>query len=78
MAEESIDHNAPVAVWVAVVVIIAGTIIGGIALIEWNWPVFWVGIGLFVVGSIGAMLAGIMDAVDEFVPPTPADAETAA
>jgi hypothetical protein len=36
---------------------------------------FWVGIGLFVLGSVGAALAGIMDAVDEFVPPAPADAE---
>ncbi|HVY09397.1 MAG TPA: hypothetical protein VHB18_04560 [Mycobacteriales bacterium] len=48
--------------------IIAGTIVGGIALIEWNWPGFWVGIGLFVGGSIWAWLAGIMESVSEFGP----------
>jgi hypothetical protein len=75
MAEETSGHDASVAIWVAVFVIIAGTIVGGIALIEWNWPIFWVGIGLFVLGSIGAALGGIMDAVDEFVPPSQSDTE---
>jgi hypothetical protein len=47
-------------------VIIVGTILGGIALIYWNWPLFWVGVGLFVLGSVGGYFSGIMDAVTEF------------
>jgi hypothetical protein len=68
MAGESGGHDVAPAIWVATFVVIAGTIIGGIALIEWNWPIFWVGIGLFVAGSIGGYFAGIMEAVTEFGP----------
>ena len=68
MARESGGHEATIGVWIAVFVIIAGTIIGGIALIEWVWPLFWVGTGLTVAGSIGAWLAGIMESVSEFGP----------
>jgi hypothetical protein len=66
MASESSGHDASPAVWAATFVIIAGTIVGGIALIEWNWPAFWVGVGLTVGGSIWAWLAGIMESVSEF------------
>ena len=68
MTSESGGHDVAPAIWVATLVIIAGTIVGGIALIEWNWPAFWIGIGLFVFGSIGAYFAGIMESVTEFGP----------
>ena len=68
MARESGGHEATVAVWIAVFVIIAGVIRGGIALIDWNWPLCWVGTGLTGGGSIGACFAGIMDSVSEFGP----------
>jgi hypothetical protein len=69
MAEETGGHDASPGIWVSVVVIIAGTILGGIGLIEWVWPMFWVGIGLFVLGCVAAALLGIMEAVDEYIPP---------
>jgi hypothetical protein len=65
---ESGGHEAPFAVWVCVFVIIAGTIMGGIALIFWNWPVFFVGVGMFVLGAVAAAGFGIMNAVTEFGP----------
>jgi hypothetical protein len=68
MSSESGGHDVAPAIWAAVIVIIAGTIIGGIALIEWMWPLFWIGIGMFVVGSIAAYVLGIMDTVSEFGP----------
>ena len=68
MAGQSGGHDASAAIWASVFVIIAGSIVGGIGLIEWNWPMFWVGIGLFVGGSIWAWLAGIMESVSEFGP----------
>jgi hypothetical protein len=70
MAGESGGHDVSPAIWVATFVVIAGTIVGGIALIEWNWPMFWTGVGLFVIGCIGGFFAGIMEAVTEFVPAT--------
>ena len=61
-------HGASGATWLATAVIIAGTIVGGIALIEWNWVMFWIGVGLFVAGCIGGYFAGIMESVTEFKP----------
>ena len=69
MARESGGHEATLGVWIATFVIIAGTIVGGIALIEWNWPGFWIGTGLFVAGCAGAYFAGIMENVSEFGSP---------
>ncbi|HVV13694.1 HGxxPAAW family protein [Amycolatopsis sp.] len=66
MAGQSGGHNASLAIWLTVYVAIAGTIVGGIALIYWNWPLFWVGIGLFVLGCLAGYFAGIMEAVSEF------------
>jgi hypothetical protein len=56
-------------VWFTTFVIVAGTIVAGVALIEWIWPMFWVGIAMFVLGGIGALAAGVMDEVSEFGPP---------
>ncbi|HEX3907278.1 MAG TPA: hypothetical protein VHW92_05060 [Mycobacteriales bacterium] len=61
-------HGASGATWFATAVIIIGTIVGGIALIEWIWVMFWIGVGLFVAGCIGGYFAGIMESVTEFKP----------
>jgi hypothetical protein len=59
-------HGATTGVWIAVALIIVGSIVSGIALIEWVWPVFWVGVGLMVLGCVLAYFADIMDMVTEF------------
>jgi hypothetical protein len=64
-------HGASVAAWAMCVVIMAGTVIGGVALIIWNWPLFWTGVALFVVGGIGGYLTGIMDSVSEYASAEP-------
>jgi hypothetical protein len=61
-------HGATTGVWIATAVIIAGTIIGAVALIEWVWPLFWIGVGLVVAGCIGGYFANIMDMVSEYGP----------
>jgi hypothetical protein len=65
-ADTGSGHDAPLHVWLAVFVIIAGCIMAGIALIEWVWPIFWVGVGLMVAGVLWAGLGGIMTYVSEF------------
>jgi hypothetical protein len=47
-------------------VIIAGFIIGGVAIIYWNWPVFWAGVGIAVVGCVLGWMFHIMDDVTEY------------
>jgi hypothetical protein len=68
-------HGATTGVWIVTAVIMIGTILGGVALIIWNWPLFWVGIGLLVAGGIGGYLTGIMDMVTEYAPATPRETE---
>jgi hypothetical protein len=62
-------HGATAGVWAAVVLIIAGSIVSGIALIEWIWWMFYAGVGLMVGGGLLAFFAGIMDSVSEFTLP---------
>lgn len=62
-------HGASIGAWLSTVVILAGTVVGGIAIIFWNWPMFWAGVGVFVAGWIGAYLSNIMNAVQEYSPP---------
>lgn len=59
-------HGAKLGSWLACLVMLIGTIVGGIALIYWNWPVFWVGVGVFVLGVIFARVVNIMDDVTEY------------
>lgn len=55
--------------WLAVAIICAATILSGVALIEWMWPLFWAGVGLVVGGAGLAWRTGIMDATSEWHPP---------
>jgi len=59
-------HGASIGSWIACLVIIAGFVVGGIAMVVWNWPMFWVGVGVLVVGCIFARAVGIMDDVTEY------------
>jgi hypothetical protein len=62
-------HAATPRQWIAVGIIMGGSILSGIALIEWVWPAFWAGIALMVAGSLMAWWARVMDAVSEWSPP---------
>jgi hypothetical protein len=44
-------HGRPVS-WVAVSIIIAGFLCGGLSLVFTAWTTFWVGAGLVVVGAL--------------------------
>lgn len=59
-------HGASIGSWIACFVIIAGFLVGGIAMIYWNWPVFWVGVGVVVIGGVIAKAVNIMDDVMEY------------
>jgi hypothetical protein len=64
-------HGASLAAWAACGVIMIGTVLGGVALIIWNWPLFWTGVGLFIAGCIWGFFAGIMDSVSEYAAAEP-------
>ncbi len=59
-------HGASIKSWIACAVIVAGFIVGGVAMILWNWPMFWIGVAIVVVGCIFARAVHIMEDVSEY------------
>jgi hypothetical protein len=59
-------HGASVGSWVVCAVIVGGFVLGGVALIVWNWPLFWVGVGVTVLGFVLARAVNIMSDVTEY------------
>jgi hypothetical protein len=59
-------HGATLGSWLACLVMLAGFVVGGVALVFWNWTLFWVGVGIFVVGVIVARAVNIMEDVTEY------------
>lgn len=66
MAGNTGGPHASTGSWIACFIIIAGFALGGAALIVWNWPLFWVGVGIVVVGCVIAGAVNIMDDVQEY------------
>lgn len=46
------DHGSTPAAWTAVAIITLAFAVGTLAVVLANWPLFWVGVGLVVVGAI--------------------------
>jgi fatty acid desaturase len=59
-------HGASVKSWIACLVIVVGFVLGGVAMIIWNWPMFWIGVAVVVVGCVFARAVHIMEDVSEY------------
>lgn len=46
------SHGHTPAAWTAVIVIFLGVVVGAVGVTMLNWPLFWVGVGIVVVGGI--------------------------
>lgn len=72
----SSGHAGRPSSWLAVAVIFVGFLVGGIGLpLGPNWIMFWVGVGIVVVGGAIALLVDIMSDVvvaQPYVSPNPA------
>ncbi|MGH3277346.1 MAG: hypothetical protein ACRDNZ_23845 [Streptosporangiaceae bacterium] len=53
-------HGRPVS-WVAVTIIIAGFLTGGLSLVVAAWATFWVGVGLVVAGTLLAVATNMFE-----------------
>jgi fatty acid desaturase len=62
----SSGQHASFGSWIACLIIIAGFALGGAAMIVWNWPMFWIAVGLVVLGCVMARAVHIMDDVTEY------------
>lgn len=50
--EEHDDHGSTPAAWTAVTIITIAFIVGTLAVVLGNWPMFWAGVGLVVLGAV--------------------------
>jgi len=47
------EHGNTAAGWTAVTIMVIGFAVGAVAVIQLNWPLFWIGgVGLVVLGAI--------------------------
>ncbi|MER6580120.1 HGxxPAAW family protein [Nonomuraea sp. NPDC001023] len=53
------SHGGRASSWLAVTVMVVGTIVAGFGLTADNWTLVWVGAGMFVVGGILALVFDI-------------------
>ncbi len=55
------SHGQSPAAWTAVIIMMIGVVIGAVAVLIGNWPLFWIGfVGLVVVGAIVGKAMGMM------------------
>jgi hypothetical protein len=47
-----VHHGRTAAAWAGTMIALVAILIGGIALVFQNWPIFWVGVGLLIVSLI--------------------------
>ena len=53
MSDHHDNHGQTPAAWTAVIIIVVGFILGTVAVVIGNWPLFWIGgVGLVVVGGV--------------------------
>jgi hypothetical protein len=54
------DHGSTPAAWTVVVLVTIAFIVGTLAIILANWPMFWVGVGILVLGAIAGKVLAMM------------------
>jgi hypothetical protein len=59
-------HGASMGSWIACLIMVIGFTLGGVALIIWNWPMFWASVGVIVLGLVVAKASNIMEDVTEY------------
>lgn len=52
VSPEHDDHGSTPAAWTTVVIITLAFTVSTLAVVLGNWPMFWAGVGLVVVGAI--------------------------
>ena len=55
-----VHHGRTLAAWTGTTIAMVAFIVGGIAVIIQNWPLFWASVGLFVLGLIATKVLQVM------------------
>jgi len=59
-SRKHVHHGRTVAAWTGTTVALVAFILGGIAVVIQNWPLFWVSAGLLVLGMIATKMLQVM------------------
>ena len=51
---KQIHHGQTLAAWVGSLTAMVAVIVGGLAVVLWNWPLFWGSMALLVIAGIAA------------------------
>lgn len=54
------DHGSTPAAWTAVVIITLAFVIGTLAIILGNWPMFWVAVAMVPIGAVVGKVMSMM------------------
>ena len=54
------DHGSTPAAWTAVVIITLAFVVGTLAVVLGNWPMFWVGVAMVPIGAIVGKVMSMM------------------
>ena len=57
---KDVHHGRTLAAWVGTTVALVAFILGGIAVMIQNWPLFWISAGLLVLGLIATKVLQVM------------------
>ena len=52
MSDQHDNHGQTPAAWTAVIIIVVAFIIGTVAVVIGNWPLFWAGVALVLIGAV--------------------------
>jgi hypothetical protein len=55
-----VHHGRTLAAWVGTTIALVAFILGGIAVVVQNWPLFWISAGLLVLGLIATKVLQVM------------------
>jgi hypothetical protein len=54
------DHGSTPAAWTAVVIIMLAFVVGALGIILGNWVMFWIAVGMVVLGAIVGKVMAMM------------------
>jgi hypothetical protein len=60
MTDQHEDHGSTPAAWTTVIIVVLAFIVSTLALILGNWPLFWVGVGMVVLGGVVGKVMAMM------------------
>lgn len=60
MTNQHADHGSTPAAWATVIIVVVAFIVSTLALILGNWPLFWVGVGMVVLGGVVGKVMAMM------------------